>query len=298
MINSDEVLVPSLARQTSEKILSTHVPVFPKGNSAKKLEKYHGQVERKEKIVNTLTNFFEKEEHKDVVSELKRQMEIDKNISDKDLERIARGHIFERLALGLMFEGEEEKLEVSNNLLEVIRNPYGFLDKLEQEANDSPDVASSQRVIREVARVRRAFEGKFGIAPSNNDAIVMQFSEGDVGFSVHVTGSLEMKNYSVDFEDKEDRITKQLNSSRRDTVYVINQLSNLFGMKNSDADKVRLPSSVSVEKIQDFSQIVVQPQGTTKYNDESILVGISKNELGSIYDVLVPLIVKSAKGED
>lgn len=224
-------------------------------------------------------------------------------------ERAVRGMLFESIALKYMeSKGEPENPALSNLILEVSRNPKGFLtrvyDMRSKEYTSETNPSKRDLLLNEIRNLRQKIEDpNIPRLPSNSDAIAIQTREGEHGLELSIVGSIEVKNYNFVKSDRVNDVIKQLEKSKQDTLSILNSVLDYLPYYCNTVD-LSVPKSINVVSKEDFQQTVVQPDVYRGENDPNRkyledmgikveTMNITARQLAEIAKILEPEIRKS-----
>jgi hypothetical protein len=226
----------------------------------KKKKAYEESLERRSHIVQSLESFHENGGFELVAHEIEIQEQFKRGqLSEKEIGRIIRGHVFENISLHLLsIEGTPVNPTASQKLANIVRFPHKFIDEVQQVLEEN-EIEIKGQVAKNLESAREQLKKH----PRNNDAIAFNITEDDDVVMAEITGSFEMKNYMLGTADKVESVRKQLEDAAEDTREVIRVLNetNLYSAYAMLKTIPGLPHIISMVPEKDFLQTVVQPQG-------------------------------------
>jgi len=213
----------------------------------------------------------------DTTNEIKRQMGdyrmnsrretgITKEMPEDDKRSLARGHLFEKIAIAHLHEqNKPPDPELSDAILEIVRSPSKMIQTLEQRLGRT-------RVPKEYEAIRKEFEeekkaGKFDKLkrhPKNNDSIALDIIEDEVTGIIKATvlGSYEVKNYQIDKEYAQEQIKTQLEGAKEAAVSTIEELGKYIPLFLLLHGHSNIPGVVETVSREDFKQKNITTRGS------------------------------------
>jgi len=198
------------------------------------------------------------------------------SLTADDEKKIVRGFVFEYIALEFLSEkGEPPNKELSDLLLNISRDPIPFLDRayyqLSKDVKDETNFDKKHKMedkINEIIKLKDTIKKH----PFNNDSIAIRtIKKEDGSTEAFVTGTYEMKNYHI--QENIESIENQLINSKHDTVLILQKLIKFLPdyyryNEEKTGTKSTLPTVSGVANLEEFQQIVVQPNIMAKNTEE------------------------------
>lgn len=316
-LNSDEsaVEVESLVQALYSPAERDQLEKRAKSNSRyeKKLENI---AERKDNQASILRHVKKTGVREEIIEETVSRYRALKDIPN--VERFIRGALFEQMALKYLDMKDigsksPRNPELATIILEVTRNPKGFIEEFQDLAvsalarEHSPITEAEEKIIKELMKEKKTLEKQLLERPRNNDAIALNFElDAQTGELVAtVGGSFEMKNYGLYEDNKRVDVIDQLTYSARNITTTIKLLGKFLPQyARWKGVSGELPYKVNCVDREDFKQTIVQPGGA--WNPESLShvytidqdFPFSINDMKKVYDNLVPDIVACVLNSD
>lgn len=202
---------------------------------------------------------------------MEQQDEFHKELDENDIDKILRGHIFEKVAIVTLPERDPEYAALEEFILMTLKNPHfwrmdwenaRFLSKEEKDllyeyANSAPTKSEADKRMRQ------------------NDAIALQIKKDEeTGETVAViTGVVEAKNYKLKSSgEAHEHASGQVKNAPTQLVETVNKYKKYFPLivKGLDLEHV-LPSRIDVVPLEQLKYTITQPkdlEGQTEIPEE------------------------------